>query len=293
VRADGTEKPEAAVVREVARFAAMLGPHLRDPQPAPVVVVASQAAQLSVLRDLAIEAQQSAVRVLGYDLHQPASIVAENQLASLGRPALVILPAPQALGEEGWRALLAYAESGGHLLVTGAVDRDQHWRRAPRASALFPGATTAPLVQREAALRLPGGVSFGAKSQSWLEVVRFRDGRTLQERALGKGRLSWASHPVELGESREAAAALYRHVLGRAGVAPPFEASAPPAVLVHATVLGDAILYVLVSERDEEANLAITDRTTGARLALRLAPGGMALALLRKSDGVVLARHGF
>jgi hypothetical protein len=64
-------------------------------------------------------------------------------------------------------------------------------------------------------------------------------------------------------------------------------------VLVHATLLEDAVLYVMISEQDDVASLNLTDRTTRAHLALRLPPGGIALALLRRSDGALLARHGF
>ena len=57
LRADLTEKPEATVMRNFAKFAAVLSPHLRNPQPAQVAIIASQAAQYSALADAQIEAQ--------------------------------------------------------------------------------------------------------------------------------------------------------------------------------------------------------------------------------------------
>ena len=50
-----------------------------NPKQPAIAVVTSQAAQYSVQADLQIAAQQNAVRVLGYDLRQPCSIVAENR----------------------------------------------------------------------------------------------------------------------------------------------------------------------------------------------------------------------
>jgi hypothetical protein len=295
VRADGTEKPEAAVVRDFARFARVLGPHLRALERPPVAIVTSQAAQLSVLRELQIGAQQAAVRAMVRDNHQPAFVLAETQLAALGAPRLVVLPSPQALTEAGWRALLAYVDGGGALLVTGAVERDETWRHARRLGALGPGAVEA-LIERDWELRLGGApvpVVFSLKAQSWLERVRFPDGASLHELPHGKGRIFWAALPVELAESGEAARALYGHVLGRVGVSAPVEGTLPAGVTVYPTVLADAVLLVILSERGDGADVALADRTTGARLSFHLPPGRAAVALLRRSDGAVLAKYGF
>src|SRR5437763_11613053 len=66
IRADGTEKPEAAVMRNFAKFAAALSPHLHAPQQAQVAIIASQSAQYSALADLQIEAQRKSARALAY-----------------------------------------------------------------------------------------------------------------------------------------------------------------------------------------------------------------------------------
>ena len=53
-----------------------------------------------------------------------------------GPPKLAILPSPQALTETAWQALLEYVDDGGNLLITGSVDRDEHWRIVGRAANL-------------------------------------------------------------------------------------------------------------------------------------------------------------
>jgi hypothetical protein len=237
------------------------------------------------------------VRALAYDAHQPASVIAEHQLAGGAGTRLLVLPAAQALSTEAWNALLAQVAAGAALLVTGAVERDQHWQVVPRAAGLVPGATREPLTFRSADLalgptRIP--VSFAQAQQGALEWVRFPDGSGLREVAWGRGRVFWAALPVELAESGEPAARLYAHVLARLGIAPAYLPRAvPPGVLVYPTVLADAVLYVMVSERADDAAVELVDQLTGARLALTLPAQRAALAVIRRSDGGVIAKYGF
>ncbi|HTW30879.1 MAG TPA: hypothetical protein VMD76_04320, partial [Candidatus Sulfotelmatobacter sp.] len=128
VRTDYTEKPEASLLRAFARFAPELNEHLRAPDRPRVAIITSQAAQYSVLANFQLQAQQRAVRALAYGAHMPGYIVAENQLEHLGAPELAILPSPQMLTDAAWAALLHYVDGGGNLLVTGPVDRDEHWQ---------------------------------------------------------------------------------------------------------------------------------------------------------------------
>ena len=69
IRPDGTEKPEADVMRAFAATAKSMGEHLREPERPAIAVVTSQAAQFSVLGDLQLEAQRKAVRALA--IHRP------------------------------------------------------------------------------------------------------------------------------------------------------------------------------------------------------------------------------
>src|SRR5213078_1199439 len=136
IRTDGTEKPEATVMRGFAGFAKSLHQYLRNPQQSSVAIVTSQAAQFSVRADLQLEAQRKAVRALAYYDHLAPYAIAENQIEKLGSPKLAILPSPQAFTEPAWRALLKYVNDGGSLLITGSVDRDEHWHTTMRAAEL-------------------------------------------------------------------------------------------------------------------------------------------------------------
>jgi hypothetical protein len=100
-----------------------------------------------------LEAQRTAVRALAYDAHLTAYVIAENQIAKLGTPKLAILPSPQALNESTWQTLLQYVNTGGNLLVTGPVGRDEHWQSVDRTSPLKFSAQAGPVWYHDAAQR--------------------------------------------------------------------------------------------------------------------------------------------
>jgi hypothetical protein len=298
LRADGTEKPEAGVMRDMARFAREISGRLGGPEPPNVAIVTSQAAQFSAIRELEIDAQRKAVRAAAYVEKMPVYIVAENQIAKLNAPKLVILPSAQALAQSTWQALLLYVKAGGNLLVTGPIDRDPHWHRTDRRSAIGLDATVEPLTIHNAAMAVKSDtvqLSFDRNAQGWLEMLKFKDGPQLKETAYGSGRLFWAPYPVELAEGTAAAAALYSAVFREIGLKPPFEVKSAPApgVLIYPMILQNSVLYVMVSDTDQDSDLDLTDRTTGAELKLRLAAQHAALALLEKPSGAVIARYGF
>lgn len=298
VRTDETEKPEATVMRDYAQFAKSLSGHLTSPEQPPVAVIASQAAQFSVLGELQLEAQRNAVRALAYNVRMTPYAVAENQLGKLGAPKLALLPSPQALTQPAWDALLNYVRAGGSLLVTGPLDRDEHWQKTNRLAALRIDARTEPITYHNASLTVQERAIplwFDQTKQSWLEATRFADGSTLKEVPLGKGHIYWAAYPVELAENLEAAAELYKYVAGRLGIVPMFQLQSQlsPGVLIYPTALGDSLLYVMTSESAEDASIELRDTLTGVRLSVPLRAGRAALAVIGKQQKAVLGKYGF
>jgi hypothetical protein len=298
IRTDGTEKPEAALLRAYAALAKQLGPHLRNPEPPTIAIVTSQAAQFSVMADFQLEAQRNAVRALMYRNHLPAYAIAENQIERLGTPKLTILPSAQALTEKTWQALLRYVNAGGNLLITGPIEYDEHWHRIERAARLHLHARVEPLTYHDAEIRLANTVvrlSFNQDKQNWLEAMRFEDGNTFSEIPCGSGRIFWASLPVELAEGTEAAGDLYAYVARRLGLTSQFESASPlpPGVLVYPAVQDDSVLYVLVSDQANEADVDLRDKTTGVHVKMRLPSQGAAIALISKKERSIVARYGF
>lgn len=290
LRPDGTERAEAEVLRRFASFARDSAGVLRNPVQPEIVVVTPQTMQFSPFADQAISAQQRAVRVLNYDLHLSASVLAENQLDKLGSPKLVILPSAQALTQARWERLTMYARKGGTVLVTGPVERDEHWFRLPRISALSPDAKPEPLLSHYSDLqfgaeRIP--LTFDATAQQQLERLSLP--QIVVDLPLGTGHIYVTADPIELAESPEPTARLYRQIAAVVGLKPAFELKTETSgALIRATEWKDAMLYLFVSESTHDQAIDITDRATGAQLSFNLAAGRARLAIIRKSDHSII-----
>jgi hypothetical protein len=298
VRADRTEKPEVEVMRNFAAFARAASPSMEDPERPQVAIITSEAAQFSPMWSTQMRAQQNAVRALSYGARITGALIGESRVAEMGSPKLVILPSPQALSDTTWQALLAYVRGGGTLLVTGAVQRDEHWRIADRLAAAGVQGLVEPLTFRTATLEagdesIP--MSFDQSMQGVLESVRFDDGASLETKAYGQGHIYWASYPVELAENPDAAAHLYTYLLKQVGLTPSFEStsSLPSGVLVYPTVLRNAVLYIFESENAADTKIDLQDKVTGAKLRFDLKSRRAALVLLNKKDGKVIASYGY
>jgi Beta-galactosidase len=313
LHADGSEKPEATVLRDMAKFAAAASPYLVNPKQPAIAIVTSQAAQYSVQADLQIAAQQNAVRALGYGLHQPCYIIAENQIAKLGTPKLVILPSAQALRESTWQALLTYVRNGGNLLVTGPVSRDENWHLVDRYTPLGIKATTEPLTFHNAKIKFtpillqhqenpPDStifhndipLSFSQDRQQLLEYLRFRDAATMNQLPLDKGKLYWTSFPAELSDSSSATSEIYLDVLASIGIdaKSPMLRYAAAGLLVYPVQLQDGVLYVFESEMDHTIELHFTDEITGTKLDVSVPTGRAALVLIDKKSKQIVAKYG-
>jgi hypothetical protein len=310
LRADLTEKPEATVMRNMATFAAVLKAHLHNPQPAQVAVIASQVAQYSALADLQIEAQRKAVRALAYYDHLTPYIVYENQIEKMGNPKLAILPSAQALTETAWQALLKYVNGGGNLLITGPVDRDEHWQRVNRAAELIPGAQAVPLTYHNALVLpspapfltkgsiqlLTSSPTFDLQAQSWLESLHLEhrgDDIGFLEINHGGGRIFWVAEPLELAQGDDTATGTYLHVASRVGIERQFEllSDLSPGVMVYPIPLEDSILYVMVSDNAEDQKIDLRDKSTGVRLAVNLPAEHAALVLIGKKEKAVIGSY--
>jgi hypothetical protein len=299
VRPDGTEKPEAEILSAFAAFAAKSPASFTHIDPPQVAMVTSQALQYSGMNSLAIDTQKRALRALAYYDHTPFRFIAENRIADLGSPKLAILPAAQALSDEAWTALMKYVDAGGTLLVTGPIQRNEHWQFIDRLAPLSIKAQTETLAVRQSDLKLenqpPLQVSFPTEVQQLpIDVLRFADGKSVDVVPHGSGHILWARDPVEFSEDYDPTAALYRYALKFAGVTPVLRELAPlsPAVLAFPTVLDDAVLCSFSNESLDDQPVAIEDAVSHASLRFTLPAQRGAAILLRKSDGSVLAAYG-
>jgi Cellulase (glycosyl hydrolase family 5) len=298
IRPDGTEKPEAEVLAAFAAFANKSPQSFTKIVPPDVTMVTSQTLLYSVLGGLAWDTQKKALRTLACYDHMPVRMLTENRLAELGSPKLVILPSPQGFSQPAWDQLMDYVSRGGTLLITGPVNRDEHWQPVDRLTPLGIKADVVPLVVRGSALIFPDGRSFVLgfpagvqQSETW--TMRFEDGKLIEVVPHGSGRILWAEDPVEFAEGYDAAAALYRWALDQAGVKPPFQEKQPlsPDVLAFPTALDDGQLYSFSNESDRYQQVDFVDARTGAHVQFVL-PSQRGAALLLDLHGQMLARIG-
>lgn len=298
IRPDGTEKPEAEVLREFAAFVNRSPQSFTKIEPPPVTMVTSQVLQYSVLWGLALDTQKKALRAMAYWDHQPLRMLPENRIGDLGSPKLVFLPSPQGLTDTAWDGLMDYVAKGGTLLITGPVDRDEHWQPIDRMGPLGVKAGVGPLVVRGSELTLPDGKNFALGfpadvQQSETLTLRFADAKAVEVIPHGSGKILWAADPVEFAEGYDATAALYRWALDQAGIKPVFRELQPLArsVLAFPTVLDNAVLYSFSNESADAQMVDIADATTGVHIRFTMKPQRGA-ALLLSREGKVLSSYG-
>jgi hypothetical protein len=298
VRPDGTEKPEAEVLRDYAAFASKSPQSFTKIAPPAVTMVTSQVELYSTLGGLALETQKKALRAMAYFDHTPLRMLPENRIEELGSPKLVFLPSAQGLTDRAWGQLLEYVAQGGTLLVTGPVDRDEHWMVVDRTAPLGLKAEMMPLAVRGSVLILPDGrgvaLGFPAEvQQSSAETMRFSDSKTVEVIPHGRGKILWTADPVEFAEGYDPTAAVYRWALEEAGVKPAFQEKEPlsPEVLAFPTQLDDAELYSFSNESMEAERVDFVDAATGAHVLFTTEPQRGA-ALLLDHQGKVLASYG-
>jgi hypothetical protein len=248
------------------------------------------------VRDLASAATKRAVRVMHYECLTPMRVAGEYALEREFTPArLILLPCPQALTSAAWNVLLAAVRSGATLLVTGVIDRDEHWMPVERSRELGLRATVAPVAQEEA-LRVDGvdqragfhGDSFQRVEKAVVEGEESAGVRTVP---WGAGKVIWCGLPLETAAESAPVAALYRYALKLAEVRPVFSVErANPAVLIRPSVFAQRVLYTMVSESGQHQEIALTHAENGARISVSLPPQRAAHVLLDRRSGRVIGQ---
>jgi hypothetical protein len=263
LRDDGTAKPELEAFTRFARFVNDHRARFADRALEEVAIVVPLSQVFSV-RDLATAATQRAVRAFEYDLRTPVRMLSELATADLRKGTrLLVLPSPRILTSAAWDALLAAAEQGSTVLVTGPFDRDEYERSVARSTGLGVAAATRP-VAPEQWLSVDGVEVAAPFRGSKLErveraVVEGADRATVRVIARGKGRILWCPLPVELSDDERATAEVYRMALHLAGVTSPAAIETTPrsGVLVRPLVFRDAILVVVSNETDRTASVQL------------------------------------
>ncbi len=292
-RSDGSDKLWVGMMRDLGGFARAAAPWATGWTAPQVALVIPQSLQLSVYNSAALEAQQTAVRVLHNYNRVTAYAVGEYQMETLGSPKLMVLPSAMGLDDKAWEALLERVRAGSVLLVSGPFDGDAHLHGTERAQELGLAAETVPLTLREESLHWAGEtlpLTYSGLKTTTLSRMRFSGGGDWKEISLGKGKVLVSALPLELNDRMEPVAAVYGYALKAAGVEGVFTTTVTdPGVLICPTLLPHATLYVLTSERAKQT-VEFTDRRSGKTFRGELAAGRAALLLVGE-DGSLLAKY--
>ena len=292
-RSDGSAKLWENMMRDLGRFAEQAAPSATGLILPQVAIVLPQSLQLSVYNHEALEAQQTAVRVLyNYD-HAAAYAVGEYQIETLGSPRLIILPSAYGLTEAAWSAIEARVREGAVLLASGPFDGDAHLHPTRRAADAGISYTTVPLELRDQTFRWAGEpltLTYGGMKTTTLSRAQLSDNRDWVEQPLGKGKILFSALPLELNDRLDSVAAVYAYALKAAGVENAYTTTMQdPGILICPTEFPHATLYVLTSETNEP-NVSFRDQRSGKTFTGNLEPGRAAL-LLVGDDGARIASY--
>ncbi|MFZ0689917.1 MAG: beta-galactosidase [Acidobacteriaceae bacterium] len=292
-RSDGSAKLWENMMRDLGRFAEQAAPSATGLILPQVAIVLPQSLQLSVYNHEAIEAQQTAVRVLyNYD-HAAAYAAGEYQIETLGTPRLIILPSAYGLTEAAWGAIEARVREGAVLLASGPFDGDAHLHPTRRAADAGISYTTVPLELRDQTFRWAGEpltLTYGGMKTTTLSRAQLSDNRDWVEQPLGRGKILFSALPLELNDRLDSVAAVYAYALKAAGVENAYTTTMQdPGILICPTEFPHATLYVLTSETNEP-NVSFRDQRSGKTFTVNLEPGRAAL-LLVGDDGARIASY--
>ncbi len=244
-------------------------------------------------------ATRAAVRTLAYRCRVPLRAVSEYALERDRNEArLYILPSPAVLTEQAWQYLLGKVQKGAVVLVTGALNRDDSWQEVSRSTLLDLPAKLRPVAQTEE-LRVAGNTfacGFRGDDLQRIETadVTGKSGSMLYNISQGKGRVLWCPLPVEMCDTPEAIAAVYREALREADDNTAMHVRpASPGILAYTSRYRDAKLVTVVSELSEETNIEITPAGSQDAIRATLPAGRTLLVLLDKRGKEIMRSQDF
>jgi hypothetical protein len=278
-RPDGTAKPELRALADLASFWREAAPWLDDFEPDPVVMVIPHA-QLFARRPGETAATRRVVRLLAERFGVVPTALSDQRLTAerLKDARLVLVPAPEMIGDAAASALLAAARAGAVVVVTGAVTGDPYGRTSPALEALGVVDAGRPLAQHERTGWGDGWATFDDHAGE-----RLRRAGTDERRA--RHGLIWHEPlPLEYAREAEPLLALLRAALEAARI-PTHPSEAPVAARVLAAPR--ALLAVCVNETAQDVERALN--VEGRAVGIPVAAGRARLVLFERGTGKVLA----
>lgn len=294
LRASGSEKPELAAFRAVARFMADNAPRMVGRRAENVCMVIPHSNMFSV-RNLADAATRRAVRTCEYRLGVPMRAVSEHRADEIGDARLIVLPSARVLTESCWQALLRQMQRGATVLVTGFIEADDYWQQVSRLHPFHLDSAPCPVMRHE---RIPVEghdieltATFPGEKVQKLEKAITAAGQPLPIQVLpyGDGKLIYCPLPMELAEEAETEA-LYRLAVDIAGLAcgkPEMQ----PGLLIRPVEFAECTLYLLISESGATECAVLHGPGHAWQRTITVPAGRTVMAFLDRDSGEVLSMY--
>jgi Beta-galactosidase len=289
-RSDGSAKVWEPMMQRLGDFAQHAAPYATGFTKPDIALILPQSFQLSSSNGVALEAQRNAVRALYHYARGEAYAVGEYQIASLGSPKLILLPSAFALTEEAWQAIVSKVKEGAVLLITGPFAGDAHFHPTARQDQVGLAYNEVPLTLRNHLFQWPGGqeeLTFAGSGTTVLSQAQLPDGQSWEERPMGKGKVLFATLPLELNQNLQAVGNVYRYAMKAANASAPYTTAITDAgILICPTRLPNATLYVLTSESNQTA-VSFRDLRSGKDFSGHLENGRAALLLISNEGKII------
>ncbi len=293
-RSDGSAKVWESMMRDLGAFATAASAYATGLTLPEVAIILPQSFQMSTRNSQALQAQQTAVRVLYQYSRVEAYAVGEYQIDTLGTPKLILLPSAYGLSDRAWQAIEARVRQGATLLISGPFDADEHLHPVERASVVQMRPGLAPLQLRNDVLHTPLGelpLEYTGLNTTLLDRATLAGGKNFEEVQLEKGRIIFSAFPLELNSNLASVATVYDYALKTAGVHETYTTAVKdPGILICPTRLPHATLYVLTSET-EDSTVAFTDTRSGKSFSGKLEAGRAALLLVAEHGELLASYH--
>ncbi len=229
-RADMTPTPGAiSTKRLVAAERSMQ--HLmqaREYDKIKILSVYNMSYYFSVDNQLAHQGIKNHICALYNYMHEQADFLPEHlfkaeNASAIGAPKLMILPGMQTLAHDTWKELLAYVKAGAVLLVSGCIDKDEHFRDDVKIGELDASYSTRKLLSfekvqienKEYVLDFRPAVGH-ADVTNLLNCGAIANKSGIIEYSIGKGTILHCPYPLELSTNMDAICALYQYAIKRA-----------------------------------------------------------------------------
>ena len=305
-RADKTATPSVARTKELVKAEKNMQHRMRGRRDnnVKIVSVCNTSYYFGVDNAMAHQGIKNHIYALYNCVKEQADFVPEHlfraeNASAIGNPKLIILPGMQMLEKETWNEILNYVLTGTVVLVSGCIDKEEHFAPDAKIGALDENYRTRKLLNFEK-LTIEDAeytldfrpITGHADVTNLLDCGDLPEYGIIKEYAMGLGKILYCPFPVELSTNTDAVTALYQYAIKKANAQNTIYKikEGRPQVVFTATSYEDCTVYTLINEGFADT-LSFTDLRSGVTLSVTL-KDNQGCKLWLDSKGTLLQQYG-